>query len=144
MMLALISCLGIADAAQSTCTDAEARRALDGVDSLRTWDALYMSYRAYRQCDDGAIGEGYSDSVARILANRWDTLPRLAHLTGKDAEFRRFVLRHVDATNDTGDLQKIRTTAKTACPAGLRKLCDDLGEAATTALRESGSEAKTP
>jgi len=134
IVLALIFCCRLADAAERGCTDAEVQRALDTVDGLHTWDALYKSYRSYRQCDDGAIAEGYSESVAHILASRWDTLPRRADLTSKDAEFRRFVLRHVDATDNPGDLEKIRTKAKTACPSRLRKLCDELSDAAHTAL----------
>jgi hypothetical protein len=66
------------------CADAEGRRALDEAGELRTWDALHGSYSLYPQCDDGAIGEGYSESVARILVDHWTTLPRLAQVAVKD------------------------------------------------------------
>jgi hypothetical protein len=111
---------------QRTCTGAEARRAEAEAVTLRAWDGLYRSYKLYRQCDDGAIAEGYSESVARILVDHWDTLPQLARLAKEDAEFRRFVMGHVDATLNTDDIAKIRTHAKTKCPAGLRAICTDL------------------
>jgi hypothetical protein len=51
----------------------------------------------------------------------------------------RFVLRHVDATDDDKDLQKIKTEAKAQCPTGLRTICDDLRKEADSSLRESAS-----
>lgn len=101
-----------------------------------TWDGLYKSFKSYRQCDDGALGEGYSESVARLLVDRWNTLPRLGRLVGKDPTFRPFILKHVDATLDIQDVQKIRENARTQCPAGLRTFCNDLAKCADLALKE--------
>ena len=98
------------------CTEVEGRRALDQAATLNSWDALYRSYKSYRQCDDGAIGEGYSESVARVLVDHWHTLPQLARLASNDVEFRAFVIGHVDATLDMDDVEKIRNKAKAQCP----------------------------
>jgi hypothetical protein len=106
---------------------------------LRTWDTLYRSYKSYQHCDDGAIGEGYSESVARILVDHWQTLPQLDRLARKDAHFRRFVLRHLDATLNMDDVEKVRKTATTQCPSGLRVLCDDLIKQANSAINEDAS-----
>ncbi len=124
---------------QRACTGAEARRAEAEAVTLRTWDALYRSYKLYRQCDDGAIAEGYSESVARILVDHWDTLPQLAHLAKEDAEFRRFVMGHVDATLTIEDVEKIRRNAKTKCPTGLRGVCTDLAKQADSELKGRAS-----
>jgi hypothetical protein len=126
-------------AQQHACTDAEARHALDEAVMLRTWDTLYRSYKSYQHCDDGAIGEGYSESVARILVDHWQTLPQLDRLARKDAHFRRFVLRHLDATLNMDDVEKVRKTATTQCPSGLRVLCDDLIKQANSAINEDAS-----
>jgi len=107
--------------------------------TLRTWDALYKSYASYRSCDDGFVGENYSESVARLLVDHWNTLPRLASLARENVDFRRFVLKHVDATLDMKDVEKIKAEAKTQCPQGLRALCDDLGKQADSALKEDAS-----
>jgi hypothetical protein len=124
---------------QHPCTDAEGKRALDEADSLRTWDALYKSFRSYRNCDDGAIGEGYSESVIRILADHWSTLPRLDGIGKQDIEFRRFVIRHVDATLNTDDVVLVKRKATAACPVGLSKLCSDLAKQADAALKDAAS-----
>jgi hypothetical protein len=97
---------------------------------------LYKSFKSYGQCDDGAIAEGYSESVARILVDHWNTLPDLARLQSKDAEFRRFVLKHIDATLNVSDIRKIRKKASAQCPAGLRHICNELREQSDIALKE--------
>ena len=118
------------------CTVAEGSRALYETVMLRSWDALYRSYKEFGHCDDGAIAEGYSESVARILADHWNTLPRLAELAGKDAGFRTFVIKHLDATLNTDDLERIKKNATTRCPSALGKTCKDLAKQADDALNE--------
>jgi hypothetical protein len=107
--------------------------------TLHTWDALYTSFRSYRHCDDGAVGEGYSESVARILVGHWNTLTRFSSLCTANVDFRRFVLKHVDASLDMKDVEKIKAKARTQCPQGLRALCDDLSKQADFALKEDAA-----
>jgi hypothetical protein len=130
-------CVGYAQ--DGPCTDPEAKQALTEADTLRSWDSLYKSFRLYRNCDDGAVAEGYSEAVARILADDWSSLPRVADLAKKNTSFWHFVLEHVDATDDVKDLRKIKAKAATQCPPGLRAMCDDLKKAADSALKENTS-----
>ena len=108
------------------CTMAEAQRAEREADGLRSWDDLYKSYRQYAHCDDGAIAEGYSESVVRILSDHWNTLPRLAAIAKNDSKFYKFVLRHIDETVALEDLQKITVNASAKCPKGLHAFCADI------------------
>jgi len=107
---------------------------------LRTWDSLYRSYKRYRQCDDVDAAEGYSESKARILADHWETLPRLAELIQKDRSFSRFV--GLDATMDMQDVAKIKRLATTHCPAGLKELCAKLRHDADDAIAEDAAVRK--
>ena len=132
----MLSLAQVGHAQKQGCSDAAGRRALDEAVTLRSWDALYASYKAYRQCDDGAIGEGYSESVARILVDHWKRLPELNRLAQKDAQFRRFVLRHLDATLNMDDVEKVKRKAMTQCPSGLNRLCSDLSKQADAAMQE--------
>ena len=125
-------CAGFGD--ESPCSDA--KHALTEGSRLRSWDVLHKSYRLYGKCDDGALAEGYSESVARILVDRWSTLPRLAFLAKNDNKFLQFVLKHVDATLDLNDLGTIKTKAQRQCPTGLRTVCDELEKRADSALKE--------
>ena len=108
------------------CSDTEAQRAESEAVMLRSWDDLYGSYKRYKHCDDGAISEGYSEAVARILVDHWNTLSRLADITYKDTDFRRFVLKHIDQTLTLEDIKNIRANAEKKCPSGLRDLCREI------------------
>jgi hypothetical protein len=121
---------------QAPCTEAQTRRAEVEAVNLRNWDALYRSYKRYARCNDVDAAEGYSESVARILVDHWNTLPRLAKLGAGDSSFRRFVLSHVDATLNMIDVESIREKAKSACPEGLHSLCADLKKQADAAIKE--------
>src|SRR5579863_727247 len=75
--------------------------------TLKTWRAIYGSFLRYRSCDEGTIAEGYSDSVVRMLAERWDELSSLQTLVDHDDGFRRFVFSHIDATTSPEDLETV-------------------------------------
>jgi hypothetical protein len=128
-----------AHAQQRPCSSAENLQAEDEAVKLRSWDALYKSYRRHARCNNVDAAEGYSESVARILVDHWKTLPRLSQLAEKDKVFGEFVLGHVDATLDMGDVYKIRANAIQNCPAGLRNLCKDLRKQADSAIKEDAS-----
>jgi hypothetical protein len=112
---------------------------LDKADTLRNWDALRRSYKEFGNCDDGAVAEGYRESVARIFADHWNALPRFAQLAENDPPFRAFVIRHIDTTLNTNDVEKIKKAALTHCPSGLRKTCSDIAKQADLALKDAAS-----
>jgi hypothetical protein len=118
------------------CGTAESEKADLEASRLSTWDALFHSYKRFSACDDGSIAEGYSESVGRILTDRWETLPRLAVISAANKGFQKFVLRHVDATLDSRDLKRIRANASHRCTAGEESLCEQLATAANKALKE--------
>jgi len=123
-------------AQEHPCTNAEAERAEMQADTSSTWDALYKSYKAYHHCDDGAIAEGYSESVTRMLARQWSTLPQLLPLAQEDAAFGAFVIRHVDATADLDNLKTIVRNAKMRCPSNSIALCTEVRKRAEVAIKE--------
>jgi hypothetical protein len=116
---------------QKSCTDAEEAQAEKAVDSLKTWDQVYRSYKQFAQCDDGAVAEGYSDAVGKLLANDWTHFPRLVRLAKTDKDFERFVVRHVDESLTGDTLQKISKNARTGCPADAHALCTQIADAAS-------------
>jgi hypothetical protein len=116
---------------QKPCTDAEEAQAEKAVDSLKTWDQVYRVYKRFRQCDDGAVAEGYSDAVGKILANDWAQFPRLVKLAKTDRNFERFVVRHVDESLSDDTLQRISKNARTRCSADAKALCSLIADAAS-------------
>ena len=110
---------------------------------IQSWKQLYASYRKFAGCDDGSIAEGYSESVRRLLVTRWNSLPEFSELAANNSGFKKFVLRHIDATLSIDDLSAIRDGAKKRCPAGASGLCMRIRIAAEEALSANGVEPKS-
>ena len=106
-----------------TWTREEAIEADKSLDSLSDWRHVYESFKRHGHCDDGAIAEGYSEAVARLLAGHWDDLPLLLRYTRQDPNFERFILHHIDETISLSDAKIIHERAETKCPAHARQLC---------------------
>jgi|SRR6267154_1377670 len=109
------------------CSEDEAIRAETATDKLKTWDSVYRFYKQFSHCDDGSIGEGISNAVAKLLANRWNHFSEFVNLASRDKAFEQFVLRHVDKTIDWAhDAQKIHENARLHCPSNSDRLCKTL------------------
>ncbi|EOI3548037.1 hypothetical protein ACMSZT_002865 [Cronobacter dublinensis] len=119
----------------SECSKEKAEAAENAVDNLKTWAAVYESYRHYLPCDEGSIGEGYSEAITRLLVDRWSELPALDALGKRNASFERWVISHIDSTLGSDDLQRVSDTAKTQCPSGHTALCEKIVVAASKAQR---------
>jgi hypothetical protein len=113
----------VAAANQKSCTTAEEKQALDQADRLKDWGAVYRSFTHFAHCDDGAIAEGYSDTVGRLLARDWKHLGDLAKFVATDKKFESFVLRHIDETLPIDELKTIASNAEKSCPADQTTLC---------------------
>jgi len=105
------------------CTREEAMAAERVAAQLSRWNDIFDTYHRYSHCDDGAIAEGFTDSIARLLASKWDSLPEMAAIADKNPGFKAFVLRHVNATADTRDLERIAESAKSKCLPQYQALC---------------------
>jgi len=62
------------------------------------WPELLKHWTAFRACDDGALGENYSDIVVKNLAHRWTEITVLSALSKRQPEFRQWAVAHIDAT----------------------------------------------
>src|SRR5436309_3306206 len=127
-----------APAQKKSCSNSEREQVEKEAVTLRTWDALYQSFRQFRDCmDDADAQEGYSESVARILADHCEMLPRLTYLIKKDSQFGNFV--GLDATMSMADVRKIKEDAIHHCPRDLSALCTKLKRDADSAIAEDAA-----
>jgi hypothetical protein len=115
---------GVALGQSQPCSRDEAIRAEMATDNLKTWQSVYRFYTEYSHCDDGSVGEGISDGVAKLLANHWDSFGEFVKLASNDKAFEKFVVHHVDETIDwTHDAPKIHENARLHCPSNAARLC---------------------
>ncbi len=101
----------------------------------KSWTDFYKYYKTYSEyCDDGVYGEVYSDFVVQSLAKYWNRFDELMSLIKKDTNFQEFILKHIDATTDSGDLKLLLKNARKRCPSTSSLFCKELEKAALSAL----------
>ena len=98
--------------------------------SLDSWQSIYSAYERYGSCDDGAIAEGFTDSVVHLLATNWASLSDTQELIAKNPSFRSFVVSHVNASADSDEIAKVAALAATQCPVSAASLCKEIVGAA--------------
>lgn len=121
------------------CSNEMSRQAQSSLaDARGDWPALLKHQTAFAACDDGALGEGYSEAVVRLLAQRRGQIGTFAALGKAHPAFQRWVIRHIDATASDEELNSIIANA-TNCSgdASVRNLCRTIRQTASDALSES-------
>lgn len=107
---------------QKGCDGTQERQALQQAEP-KDWSSLYRLFKQFSGCDDGAIGEGFSEDVAQLFSKQWAHLHTLSRLTATDKAFEHFVLRHIDATLSDEELRAIGNNSRLHCPTGEKRLC---------------------
>lgn len=114
------------------CSKKEAQDAEVIVSTAKTWGQSYQQFKRYAHCDDGAIGEGFSESISILLAEHWEDIAQLGKISRLNPAFLKFVIKHIDETLPADRLERIAKNAGTQCPLSLKKLCRDIKTAAST------------
>ncbi len=108
------------------CSLADAKAAEIVAVSISSWEKLYFVFQKYGHCDDGAIGEGFSESISVLMAEKWKTLDQLARLVKKDSTFQGFVIKHLDETVPIDRLKKIKLNAESKCNKAAQDICFEI------------------
>lgn len=124
LLLLVFSTATWANGSQHPCSREQAMKAEAEAEHLNDANAIYQSYVRFGHCDDGAIAEGYSVSVIRLLTKNWGEFERLGQLTASNKKFERFILRHIDETMAREDQQVILRNVRDRCPQQAKRLCN--------------------
>lgn len=124
-LLLIISSVAAANESKK-CDKVDARDAEEIADGIKDWQIFLLIFQRFEKCDDGAIAEGFSDSVGQLLTTKWNTLPKLDRMIGQDKTLKQFVLKHLDITISLDDQKTIISNAKDKCPTNLKELCQDI------------------
>jgi hypothetical protein len=125
-----------AAAATRKCTVDDEKLALNMLTPpQKTWRNLHEVYKKYAHCDDGSVGEGFSENVAFLLVNYWPNLDELSHINKKDPKFKTFVIKHIDESVNQADLESIVSLSRRRCKENISTLCKKIGGAAISALK---------
>ena len=138
IVVAAIFLLAVFPAWAQPCSMADAQAAENAVDQLDSWQAIHAAYRRYAHCDDGSIAEGFTDKVVHLLATRWGSLGQAQRIAAHDSGFQSFMLRHIDSTALTSELDRIAHSARHQCPRSATVLCKQIAGAAEAANSDAG------
>jgi len=120
------------------CTSTLEKAAESASESSRSWPSIFSAYQHYKQCDDGAIAEGFSDNIVHLLASNWGKLNQAKRIIARQPAFQAFIILHIDATADTNELQSIQRYATHSCPPSATGLCRQIAGAAQSAIADTG------
>ena len=107
------------------------------IDARGNWSSLFKHQSVFASCDDGELGEGYSDAVANLFAQNWDQFATFVSLAKTHSAFKKWALRHIDATASDETLNRIISNSNTCINNGAEKLCNTVRQSATNDLIES-------
>jgi hypothetical protein len=120
---------GLAQAQQKPCSKADAAGADKAIERVVSWGQLQKAWQDYKHCDAGPIDEQFTDALLRLLVD-WKDMPSFAAAFEKDAQYKEFILRHLNSPAAKDDLESIYSRSKASCPAKLDKFCAEMAEVA--------------
>ncbi len=136
----LVFGLAVATCAQAAravaCPAAAASAAEDRTAKLADWPAVAAFHDRFQACDDGAIAEGLSDAIGRLLSHPRPEVDVLRRLARSHPGLEAFVQRHVDASLPDAALARIAEQLPSRCDARSLPLCRRLAGAARHAMAE--------
>jgi hypothetical protein len=124
--------LSTAVQAQKTCSKADAAAAQKAIDRASSWSQLHKVYADYRHCDTGPVEDQFTDALLRLVVD-WKDVPSFAATMEKDADYKAFVVKHLQSPAAKDDIDSVYSRAKSSCPAKLDNFCAQLAEIARPA-----------
>lgn len=109
------------------------------------WPSLFHALEDYRHCDEEPIAAAFSSASCAFLSTRWSELGEVGRAARKHSWLRAFLVTHLDATCDEGQLRAIVALSAKKCPRYAKGLCAALATKARAALEEYAEDlAATP
>lgn len=131
VLLALSGC--VQATVSSRCSSNDSVRVGDEIVKANDWVKMQSSYLGWLDCDDGAVAEGISDRVGRLFAIKFTDFLNGVNEKKLDGKFVAFAMKHIDASQDEGNLRTILENSK-SCTTKDAKICKQLQIRAQAAL----------
>lgn len=124
---ALAVAFATAVAAQKPCTKADEANAPKAIDRVTSWATLNSTWKAFRHCDAGVVGEQFTEAILRLVVD-WKNVDQLANAM-KDPEYNQFIIAHLKSKEAEADAPDVYSRAKANCPRGLDAFCKEIAAA---------------
>lgn len=117
-----------AASAQKPCTKADESNAQKAIDKISSWATLNGTWKSFRHCDTGAVGENFTEAILRLVID-WKGVNQLADAMAKDADYKAFIIDHLKSPEAKSDAPDVYSRTKSACPGGLADWCKEIAAA---------------
>jgi len=136
-VFALFACAGV-QAADKPCARPDIANAQRAIDKVVSWSQLRKAYGDFKQCDSGDVADQFTDALLRMMVE-WKNVDELASAMNKDAEYKAFVVKHLQSPAAKDDQPTVYARAKKECPKTLDSFCSDLAEAVKPGAKSGSS-----
>ena len=137
----LLACAAIAVLpahAQKECSKSELAAAEKSVERVVNYAGLNKAWKDYRHCDTGPVEEVFTDAILRLMVE-WKNVDTIAYDMQQDAEYKKFIYRHLSSPAAKDDRHSVFSRAKVSCPLTQGAFCAELIEV----VKDPGKGAKT-
>ena len=136
LWIPVLACLviGAAHAADKTCTKGDSANAEKAIERVLNWPQLQKAWQDYRHCDTGAVADGYTDALMRMMVD-WKGMESLGAAMQKDAQYKEFIYAHIKSPTAKDDHAMVYSRARASCPKGLDEFCTELAETVKPAAK---------
>ncbi|HEX7466044.1 MAG TPA: hypothetical protein VF309_05340 [Usitatibacter sp.] len=124
----------IACAADKPCTKADAVNGEKAIERANNWSQLYKTWQDYRHCDTGAVADGYTDSLMRLMVE-WKSVDALAAAMEKDPAFKEWIYARLKSPAAKDDQPAVYSRAMASCPKAMDAFCAELAESVKPAAK---------
>lgn len=108
--------------AEGPCNPKDAAAAGKAIDRVNNWEQLHKSWKDWKQCDSGAVADGFTDAIMRLGVD-WKGVETLASNMRDDPQYHDFVIAHIKADPVKEDRDALFSRAKSNCPKGQDAFC---------------------
>ena len=122
LCIAVAAFVAVPAMAQKDCGPAE-----KAVDRVVNYPGLYKAFKEYGHCDKGPVEDVFTDAILRLMVE-WKDVDTVAADVQRDAEYKKFLHRHLLTPAAKEDRDSIYSRAKSSCPMTQGPFCAELIE----------------
>jgi hypothetical protein len=113
--------------AQKECTPAISAAAEKAVDRVVNYPGLYRAWKEYGLCEKQAVQDVFTDAILRLMVE-WKDVDTIAQDVQRDAEYKKFIHRHLQSPAAKDDRDSVYSRAKSSCPVTQGTFCAELAD----------------
>jgi hypothetical protein len=127
MIAALWIAAGALAPAPASAQPKDCAAAEKAVDRVVNYPGLYRAFKDFGHCDKAPVQDVFTDAILRLMVE-WKDVDTVAADVQRDAEYKKFIHRHLQSPLAKDDRDAIFSRAKSSCPMTQGPFCAEVIE----------------